>query len=81
MENNERLLENDLEKKKCTCQYVSNELGTKVRMLEEEIEQKIKIYQLGKDERKIKATTLGVPAVAQQDQHCRFHSQPGAAVA
>lgn len=61
--------------------YVSNELGTKVRMLEEEIEQNIKIYQLGKDERKIKATTLGVPAVAQQDQHCRFHSQPGAAVA
>lgn len=51
-----------------------------MRMLEEEIEQKIKIYQLGKDERKIKATTLGVPAVAQQDQHCRFHSQPGAAV-
>lgn len=50
-------------------------------MLEEEIEQKIKIYQLGKDERKIKATTLGVPAVAQQDQHCRFHSQPGATVA
>ena len=61
--------------------YVSNELGTKVRMLEEEIEQNIKIYQLGKDERKIKATTLGVPAVAQQDQHCRFHSQPGTAVA
>lgn len=60
--------------------YVSNELGTKVRMLEEEIEQNIKIYQLGKDERKIKVTTLGVPTMAQQDQHCRFHSQPGAAV-